>query len=86
MLSARIENLRFRAADSGNGLIFGFSGRNVEEGNKVMRWVKQLQGVKSARMTIVEEVFYVFDWLDRVVERFATRNYSGAPITRPRTS
>ncbi len=86
LLSSRIENLRFKAADSGSGLIFGFSGRNVEEGNRVMRWVKQLQGVKSARMTIVEEVFYVFDWLDREVDKFATRDYSGAPITRPQTS
>jgi DNA-binding Lrp family transcriptional regulator len=71
LLSSRIENLRFKAADSANGLIFGFSGRNVEEGNKVMRWVKQLQGVKSARITIFEEVFYVFDWLEREIGRLA---------------
>jgi len=69
MLSSRIENLRFKAADSGNGLIFGFSGKNMEEGNKVTRWVEQLQGVKSTRMTIVEEVFYVFDWLEREAGR-----------------
>ncbi|MGA2665344.1 MAG: AsnC family transcriptional regulator [Nitrososphaerales archaeon] len=71
LLSSRIENLRFKAADSGNGLIFGFSGKNVEEGNKVMRWVRQLEGVESARMTIVEEIFYVFDWLEEEVGRRA---------------
>lgn len=71
LLSSRIENLRFKAVDSGNGLIFGFSGNNVEEGNKVMRWVKQIQGVKSARMTIVEDVFYVFDWLEQEAGRRA---------------
>ena len=67
LLSSKIENLRFKAADSENGLIFGFSGRNVEEGNKVIRWVKQVQGVKSARITIVEEVFHVLDWLEREI-------------------
>ena len=77
LLSSRIENLRFKAADSGNGFIFGFSGKNVEEGNKVMRWVKQLEGVKSARMTIVEEVFYVFDWLEQEAGR---RVAAGASI------
>ena len=74
LLSSRMENLRFKAADSGNGLIFGFSGKNVEEGNKVMRWVKHLQGVKSARMTIVEQVFYVFDWLEREAGRRIARS------------
>jgi DNA-binding Lrp family transcriptional regulator len=74
LLASRIENLRFKATDSENGLVFGFSGRNVEEGNKVMRWVKQLQGVKSARITIVEDVFYLFDWLEEEVGRQVVRS------------
>jgi hypothetical protein len=71
LVAAKIDNLVFSAADSRNGSIFGFTGRNVAGGNEILRWVKQQPGVRSARMNIVEEVVYVFDWLERELERLS---------------
>jgi DNA-binding Lrp family transcriptional regulator len=66
---AKIGDVIFRASDSQNGLVFGFTGANVAEGNDILEWVKQQPGVKSASMTIAERVVQVFDWIEREVER-----------------
>jgi DNA-binding Lrp family transcriptional regulator len=66
---AKIGDVIFRASDSQNGSVFGFTGANVAEGNDILEWVKQQPGVKSATMTIAERVVQVFDWIEREVER-----------------
>ena len=66
---AKIGNVIFRASDSQNGSVFGFTGANVAEGNDILEWVKQEPGVNSASMTIAEKVVQVFDWVEREVER-----------------
>ncbi len=66
---AKIGDVIFRASDSQNGSVFGFTGANVAEGNDILEWVKQQPGVKSASMTIAERVVQVFDWIEREVER-----------------
>jgi DNA-binding Lrp family transcriptional regulator len=66
---AKIGNVIFRASDSQNGSVFGFTGANVAEGNDILEWVKQQPGVDSASMTIAERVVQVFDWIEREVER-----------------
>lgn len=68
---ARIGNVIFRASDSQNGSVFGFTGANVAEGSDILDWVKQQPGVRSASMTIVERVVHVFDWIQRDVDRRA---------------
>jgi len=69
LIASRIHNLVFRASDSSNGSIFGFTGANLAEGNEVLGWVRQLNGVRAARMNISEEVVHVFDWLETEVDR-----------------
>ena len=66
---AKIGNVVFRASDSENGSVFGFTGANVAEGSDVLEWVKQQPGVKSASMTIAERVVQVFEWIESEVER-----------------
>jgi len=66
---AKIGDVIFRASDSQNGSVFGFTGANVAEGNDILEWVKQQPGVKSATMTIAERIVQVFDWIEREVER-----------------
>jgi hypothetical protein len=66
---AKIGNVIFRASDSQNGWVFGFTGANVAEGNDILEWVKQQPGVNSASMTIAERVVQVFGWIEREVER-----------------
>jgi DNA-binding Lrp family transcriptional regulator len=68
-VNSRIENLVFKASASKKDLIFGFNGTNVAEGNEILKWVKTLPGVKSARMNIVERVVHVFDWLEKEVDK-----------------
>jgi DNA-binding Lrp family transcriptional regulator len=78
-VAAKICNLIFRASDSQNGSVFGFTGANVAEGNDILEWVKQQPGVKSASMTIAERVVQVFDWIESEVER----RISTMPIHEP---
>ncbi len=66
---AKIGNVVFRASDSENGSVFGFTGANVAEGSDILEWVKQQPGVKSGSMTIAERVVQVFDWIESEVER-----------------
>ena len=66
-VASRIRNLVFRAAYGKNGLIFGFWAVNVAEGTEVLRWVKRLDGLKSAQLHLVDNVVYVFDWLEKEV-------------------
>ncbi|MGI0081593.1 MAG: hypothetical protein ACRECH_18485 [Nitrososphaerales archaeon] len=66
-VASKIDNLVFRASASKNVSIFGFNGANVAEGTEILKWVKKLQGVKSAKMNIVEDVVHVYDWLEREV-------------------
>ncbi len=67
LVASRIGNLVFRASVAETGSIFGFTGANVADGNEVLKWVKKLPGVRTARLSIVEEVVHVFDWLDKEV-------------------
>src|SRR6266852_5379 len=66
---AKIGNVIFRASDSQNGSVFGFTGANVAQGNDILEWVKQQQGVESASITIAERVVQVFDWIESDVKR-----------------
>jgi DNA-binding Lrp family transcriptional regulator len=70
-VTSKIDNLVFKASASKNDLIFGFNGRNVTEGNEILKLVKKLPGVKSAKMNIVEQVVHVFDWLENEVDKRA---------------
>jgi DNA-binding Lrp family transcriptional regulator len=67
-VTSRIRNLVFRAAYSENGLIFGFWATNVAEGTELLRWAKRSDGLKSVSLHLVDDVIYVFDWLEREVE------------------
>src|SRR5207245_9570431 len=60
---AKIGNVVFRASDSQDGSVFGFTGDNVDEGNDLLEWVKQQPGVISASMTIAERVVQGFEWI-----------------------
>lgn len=71
VVSSRIDNLVFRASDSKNGLIFGFTAPNITEGNEILKWIKHQPGVKSVRMNIVEQVVHVFDWIEDEVKKRA---------------
>jgi DNA-binding Lrp family transcriptional regulator len=71
LVTSRIENLVFKAADSSNTLIYGFSGKNVTEGKELLDWLKKQPGVECVRINIVEELVYVFDWLERETSRLA---------------
>jgi DNA-binding Lrp family transcriptional regulator len=66
---AKIGDVVFRASDSQNGSVFGFTGANVAQGNDILEWVKQQTGVRSVTMTIAERVVQVFDWIENEVER-----------------
>src|SRR5438128_10997862 len=65
---AKIGNVVFRASDSQDGSVFGFTGANVAEGNDLLEWVKQQPGVISASMTIDEGDVQVFDWIESEVD------------------
>jgi DNA-binding Lrp family transcriptional regulator len=72
LVTSRIENLVFRATDSSDTLIFGFPGKNIAEGKGLLGWLRRQPGVKSARINIVEELVYAFEWLERETARFAS--------------
>jgi DNA-binding Lrp family transcriptional regulator len=65
---AKIGNVIFRASDSQNSSVFGFTGANVAEGNDILEWVRKQPGVRSANMTIAERVVQVFDWIEDEVK------------------
>jgi DNA-binding Lrp family transcriptional regulator len=67
-VASRIDNLVFRAADSKNGFLFIFTGSNIAEGKELIKLVNEHSGVKFAKLSIVEEVVYTFDWLEREIE------------------
>ena len=76
---AKIGHVVFRASDSQNGSVFGFTGANVAEGNDILEWVRQQPGVRSATMTIVERVVQVFDWIEGEVQRRVVLDEIQAP-------
>jgi hypothetical protein len=69
LIVAKIGDVIFRASDSQNGSVFGFTGANVAEGSDILEWVKQQAGVRSASMTIAERVVQVFDWVESEVKK-----------------
>ena len=71
LIASRVSNLVFRAGMPEGGLIFGFRGLNIAEGNDLLKWAKKLEGVTSAKINIIEDVVHVFDWLEREVNRHA---------------
>jgi DNA-binding Lrp family transcriptional regulator len=79
-IAAKIGNLVFRASDSQNGSVFGFTGANVAEGNEILEWVRNQPPVKSADLTITEKVVQVFDWLESEVQRQLTGQVVGQSI------
>jgi DNA-binding Lrp family transcriptional regulator len=66
---AKIGDVVFRASDSQNGSVFGFTSANVAQGNDILEWVKQQLGVRSVTMTIAEMVVQVFHWIESEVKR-----------------
>jgi DNA-binding Lrp family transcriptional regulator len=79
-IAAKIGNLVFRASDSQNGSVFGFTGANVAEGNEILEWVRKQPKVKSADLIITEKVVQVFDWLESEVQRQLTGQAVGQSI------
>lgn len=73
---AKIANLVFRSSDSENGSIFGFTGANVAEGNEILEWARDHPGVRSAEMTITENVVQAFDWLEFEIQKQLTASQS----------
>jgi DNA-binding Lrp family transcriptional regulator len=73
LVTTKIGNLVFKTTDSSNSLIFGFSGRNAAEGKELLGWLEKQRVVRSARINIVEQIVYVFDWLEREARRRAER-------------
>ena len=67
-VAARIGNLVFRASDSQNGSVFGFTGANVAEGNEILEWVRNQPRVISVDIVITEKVVQVFDWLESFIQ------------------
>lgn len=65
----KIGNVIFRASDSQNSSVFGFTGANVAEGNEILEWVRLQPGVNSASMTITETVVQVFEWVESEVKK-----------------
>jgi AsnC-like helix-turn-helix protein len=74
LVTSKIRNLVFKSADSSNSLIFGFSGKNVAEGKKLLDWFRTQPFIRSVKINIVEEVEYAFDWLEREASRLAGLN------------
>ncbi len=68
MVSSKIPNLVFRASAAENDLIFGFNGSNIAEGSEILKLVKKLPEVRSAKLNIVENVVQVYDWVEKEVE------------------
>lgn len=68
-VAAKIGTVIFRASDTQNGSVFGFTGANIAEGSDILEWVKQQPGVTSASMTIAERVIHVFDWIQNEVDK-----------------
>jgi DNA-binding Lrp family transcriptional regulator len=71
VVSSKIPNLVFKAGAAKNDLIFGFNGTNIAEGSEILKLVKKVPEVQSARLNIVENVVHVYDWIEKEVERFA---------------
>ena len=71
-VSSKIPNLVFRASAAKNDLIFGFNGTNIAEGSEILKLVKKVPEVKSAKLNIVENVVHVYDWIEKEVEKYAT--------------
>ena len=76
LVAHKIPNLVFTASAAKSDLIFGFNGTNVAEGNDILKWVKNVPGVKTAKMNIVENVMHVYDWLAEEVDRRASMEIS----------
>lgn len=68
VVSSNIPNLVFRASAAKNDLIFGFNGTNIAEGSEILKLVKKVPEVKSAKLNIVENVVHVYDWIEKEVE------------------
>ncbi|MHB8566438.1 MAG: AsnC family transcriptional regulator [Nitrososphaerales archaeon] len=68
-VSSKIPNLVFRASAAKNDLIFGFNGTNIAEGSEILKLVKKIPEVKSAKLNIVENVVHVYDWIEKEVEK-----------------
>ena len=71
LVTSRIKNLVFKSADRSNTLIFGFSGKNVSEGQELLDWLTREPVVSSVKINIVEKVIYAFDWLEKEVTNLA---------------
>lgn len=70
-MTSRIENLVFKAADSSNTLIYGSPERMWPKERICLTGSRYSPSVRSVRINIVEEVAYVFDWLEREIGRLA---------------
>ncbi|MDA4117643.1 MAG: AsnC family transcriptional regulator [Thaumarchaeota archaeon] len=74
LVTSKIRNLVFKSADSSDSQIFGFSGKNVAEGKELLDWFRTQPFIRSVKISIVEEVEYAFDWLEREASRLAGLN------------
>lgn len=68
LVTERIPNLIFKASAAKNDLIFGFNGTNIAEGNDALNCAKKLPAVERVRMSIVENVVHVFEWIEKEVD------------------
>lgn len=77
----KIKNLVFRAGTN-RVSTYGFNGANVAEVQSVLRQVRDLPGVKSVTLSLVEEIVHAFDWLKKEVDSNARFTGHGAPRAR----
>ncbi len=64
-----ITNQVFVTGDSSNGSFITFATSNISEGDKIFHMVKERPEVKSATLSVIEEVKHDFIWLEEECER-----------------
>ena len=66
---SKITNQVFVTGDSSNGSFITFATSNISEGDEIFHMVKERPEVKSATLSVIEEVKHDFIWLGDECER-----------------
>ena len=69
LVLSRVTNLVFVTGDSSNGSFITFATSNISEGDEIFQMVKERPEVKSATLSVIEEVKHDFIWLVDECER-----------------
>ncbi|MDG6904316.1 MAG: winged helix-turn-helix transcriptional regulator [Nitrososphaerota archaeon] len=73
LVTSKVDNLVFSGHYGESGMIFGFYSNNVAQGAEILNWIKAQRGVRAARMRIIQDVLYCFEWLEKELGRFQTK-------------